>query len=368
MTSPRTILLLAAAGPFAAFGAPPLASAEPCCSTSTHHAARIVAQTPDGHWLEGESPEVYGRHWFRQPVGQGWVFALVPQEHGWSIRLYDSEGADAVDLSAITPPHGGPVNPRDVFGWHFRNADNTGPNVGDVNAPQGTREFFFSRAISGTGGFKPSADPDSARWAAPDSSDGLGWFRVLDYGLSDLEPGGKARMTYLKFDACLRWPKSEEEIQREADDARFEFLPEDLETYGSCGLDLLAYDLHAAFVPRQLVGDLDGDDAFDEIAQIRRKRDGKRGLAVCRAGTWLHVLGMDGGMVGEALAAGYFDQMEAWRLMKREHGPLGYVDEPPWPDSDGDVLVLERIEKEMILLYWKEGALHSQQVYRYVEP
>ena len=63
-----------------------------------------------------------------------------------------------------------------------------------------------------------------------------------------------------------------------------------------------------------------------------------------------------------------FDSLEAWRVVPRDHGAFGYVDEPAWPDADGDVLVLERIEKEMTLLYWRDGTLHHQLVYRYVEP
>ena len=141
-----------------------------------------------------------------------------------------------------------------------------------------------------------------------------------------------------------------------------------IEIFGSCGLDLASYELAALVLPSTLQGDLDGDGAFDTVIQIRRRSDGKRGLALCRAGTWIHVLGMDGQHVGEALRPDYFDRMEAWRLAAKDHGPLGYVDEPAWPKSDGDVLILERIEKEIILLFWRGGALKSQQVYRYVEP
>lgn len=124
---------------------------------------------------------------------------------------------------------------------------------------------------------------------------------MLDYGLSDLEPGRTARMTYLKFEACLSWPKSEEEILEEQLAASPLFPPEELEIFGACGLDLAAYELKAAFVPRGLAGDLDGDGSFDHVAQVRRRSDGKCGLVICRAGTWLHLLGLDGRAVGEAL-------------------------------------------------------------------
>lgn len=345
--------------------------AQQCVATDLRHAVGIGQ--PAAGTLPTEAAEVYGAHPFYQEVGRGWYFALIPQPHGWAIRLYENAAiGDAVDLSEITPPHGGAPNPRDLFGWHFRNAANTGPNEGDVNAPQQLRRFFFSPALVGTGGFRPSTDPDAPRLSAPDPEDGIGWIEVLDYGLSDLEPGARARMTYLRFQGCITWPKTDEEIQREIDDASPEFRPEEFETYGTCGVDLSAYDLHAFILPRRQMGDVDGDDSFDEIAQIRRKRDGKRGLAVCRAGTWLSILGMSDEptdeLAGEALRPGFFDQMEAWRLVPSDHGAFGYVDEPEWPQSDGDILVLERIEKEMILLYWRDDALHSQQVYRFVEP
>ena len=35
------------------------------------------------------------------------------------------------------------TNHRLLEGWHFRNQANTGPNEGDVNAPQREREFDF---------------------------------------------------------------------------------------------------------------------------------------------------------------------------------------------------------------------------------
>jgi len=342
------------------------APAQPCEPTAARHAARIAAQAPSA---TDAAPEIYGAHSFYQQVGERW-FALRRQTHGWSLRVYDrAPGADgAVDLSAVTPPYGGAPNAREIFGWHFRSADNSGPNRGDVNAPQHQRAFLFARTPAGVAAAAPGTDPNAPRLVEPDANDGRGWLTVLDYGLADLDPGQRARMTYLRFEACLTWPKSDEERRREADAASAVFLPEEIEAAGSCGLDLDVYTLDAAVLPRRLVGDLDGDGSLDTVVPIRRLRDGKRGLALCRAGTWLHVLGMDGAPVGTALKPGYFDQMEAWRLVPSDHGNLGYDGAPEWPRSAGDVLLLERLEKELILLYWCRDRLCSQQVYRYVEP
>jgi len=305
---------------------------------------------------------------YAQDFGPGWVFALEPVDHGWSVRVYEDDSPDAVDLTALTPPYRLAPNPRDILGWHFRNADNTGPNRGEVNAPQERRTFFISPELAGTGGFKPSADPDSPSLPAPDpQTDGLGWLEIQDYGLADLEPGQKARMVYLAFEGCLVWPKTEEEIRHAADLASPRYTSEDVETFGSCGLDLSQWDLNAAILPRLLGGDFDGDGSLDEAAQIRRKSDGARAIALCRAGTWLDIIGGDA-EPGAGLRNGYIAQMEAWRLLPPDHGSLGYVGEPAWPDAAGDVLALERIEKELWLLYWAGGGWRSQQVYRFVEP
>lgn len=94
-------------------------------------------------------PFVAGERGFYQALQNGWIFALVRAENGWSLRLHDGEPvADAVDLTSLTPPLRGAPNPRDVFGWHFRNAANTGPNEGDVNALQELRAFVISPALA----------------------------------------------------------------------------------------------------------------------------------------------------------------------------------------------------------------------------
>ncbi|MFN3232808.1 MAG: hypothetical protein ACE363_11715 [Alphaproteobacteria bacterium] len=347
-------------------GIPGTVLAQTCEPTADRHAVKIKGQTDDGVLNEHLKPEIYGNHNFTQDLGNGWWFHLGAAKYGWVIYVFgrDEAGAD-VDMTQITPPFRGP-NPRQLYGWHFRNQANTGPNEGDVNAPQHDRVFLFSPSLIGSGGFKPPqgavAPPE------PDSRSGLGWLKILDYGLSDLEPGQQARMTYLKFDACITWPKSDEEQQREAAAADPDFMPEERETFGSCGLDLSTYDLSAAILPRQYGGDIDGDDALDEVAQIRRKSDGKRGLALCRAGTWLHVLGMDGKPVGKDLQPGYFDQMEVWNWVPKTGDLPPYIGDRKRPQSDGDILVLERVEKQVILLFWRNGELHSEQVYGYVEP
>ena len=312
--------------------------------------------------LEGE---VYGDQAWRQALPNGWVFALLPGPFGWHIRLFEHDGPDAVDLSAITPPHHGPPNPRDIEGWHFRNAANTGPNKGDVNAAQTLRLFAFSASLVGTGGFKPNTSPDLPRLDTPPADAGRGWLRMIDYGLADLAPGERARMNYLDFEACLTWPHNTVVNPPPAahPDRADMVTTEALETLGACGLDLHRYELRPVLAPASQVLDIDGDGAWDEVFQIGAKDGDVRALALCRAGSWLHLAGPE-----EATAlSGVLPQLESWHTVARDHGPFGYVDEPRWPRPEGDVLVLERFEKSMDLLYWKQGALRTQRVYRYIE-
>lgn len=330
------LVLIGLAGP---------AFAEDCVPTQGIHAHRIVGT-------------VAGAQDFRQVLPNGWVFALLQAPHGWRLRVFDRAPIGyGADLTALTPPLRGPVNPRDLFGWHFRNAANDGPNTGDVNAPQDLRAIVISSGLAGTGGLRP---PDGPVTSSPE--DGIGWLLVRDKGLSDLNPGKLARMSYLSFEACLRWPKSSEERDAES----LSFTEEDVEIFGACGLDLTRYELHAAITPRSLGGDFDGDGVLDQAAQIRRRSDGARGLALCRAGTRIDVIGMDGAV---GLRPGYVGQMEAWRRTKPGGGDLaGIVDAPAWPELDGDALALERIEKELFLLYRKEGAWRSLRIYGRTEP
>lgn len=284
-------------------------------------------------------------------------------ELGWSVRLYDGEPiGDAVDLTALTPPLRGTPNPRDIEGWHFRNAKNTGPNMGDVNAPQAMRAFVISPGLAGTGGVRLPDGP-----ADPRPGDGIGWLNIIDLGLDNSAQGDRARLNYLKFDACLSWPRDPEEAAQLEDEASLEFLPEDLETFGACGLSLRSHGLSAVFAPRQLGGDIDGDGALDEVAQVIRTGDGRRGLALCRAGTWLEKIDFEDGDV-TGLRPGFVGQTEAWQWIS-ERTPLPqHLNGYDMPKADGDLLILERAEKEAIVIYWRDGGLNAKRVYGHVEP
>ncbi len=153
----------------------------------------------------------------------------------------------------------------------------------------------------------------------------------------------------------------------ETDLASRDFLPEEVELMRACGLQE-TYALDAWVNPRMLSGDFDGDDALDYAAYVHRASDDARGVAICRAGTWLDVLGIEGPVPGSPMEDGYFDMVEAWRTSTMEDVPGGWVGEPQRPRAAGDVLVLERIEKALYSIYWNGEAFRSHQHYRYVEP
>lgn len=114
----------------------------------------------------------------------GFVFALVPQEYGWSIDI--SQGQQH-DLDGLTGPLHSVPNPTDIEGWHFRNAANTGPNTGDINAPDESRNFLFS-----------------PRWphckdAEGLDKDGQGILEITDMELGNLVQDRKANILMMKF-------------------------------------------------------------------------------------------------------------------------------------------------------------------------
>ncbi len=293
--------------------------------------------------------EISGNHDYVQEMPTGWLFWMEAAPFGWDIRIYsnDPDNPPGVDLTAVTPPYYGP-NPRDVYGWHFRNADNTGTNMGDVNAPQHLRLFTFSPALIGTGGFRP---PDGNVTPEPDPNDGRGWLRIDDFGLADLEPGQQARMVYLRFTACLTYPAAYDPPPPEPID----FEPEDIEQIRACGLDESLEPV--PFVqPPFLELDFDFDGSWDIVVPVERTSDGKRAIAICRAGTWLDIIGLEGDL-GQ-LQPAYFDRMDWWYAEPR--GPIGQgVGEGAPPIPAGDTLTIGIEGASSVKIYWDGEAFQA---------
>jgi len=83
---------------------------------------------------------------FTRTTSSGWIVTLLPSPKGWVLQVTVT-GRESEDLARLTPPWHFVPNPREIEGWHFRNADNTGSNEGNVNAPQELREFIFSPEV-----------------------------------------------------------------------------------------------------------------------------------------------------------------------------------------------------------------------------
>ncbi len=133
----------------------------------------------------------------------GWILRLQPNAEGWLLQV-TAAGRDTEDLSRLTPPWHGVPNPRDIAGWHFRNAGNTGPNDGSVNAPQRLREFIFSPAVGRGIDYRGSAT--SAEDVAAVQAFGRGWLLIDTLQLTPIRAGERASLESMTFTACLTWP------------------------------------------------------------------------------------------------------------------------------------------------------------------
>jgi hypothetical protein len=174
---------------------------ESMCERPAEHAGPEAALEPNRLVLAGE---VRAGEAFERPFGPGLVFRLEPTPLGWLITVRE-DGRDE-DLARLTPPFHFVPNPRELEGWHFRNAANTGPNEGDVNAPGETRAFIFSPVVGRTiAGPTAIANPTSEEIEAVRAA-GSGTLWIEDYRLDHLEPGQeRAGFAWLRFTVALEW-------------------------------------------------------------------------------------------------------------------------------------------------------------------
>jgi hypothetical protein len=166
------------------------------------------------------SGKVLRGQFFEKKIGQNLIFRLIPTQYGWYISVV-SKTNPANDLSGVaTPPFRG-INHLMIDGWHFRNADNSGPNeIGpkNVNAPQHVREFYF--VLNETDYKKASEALERMMWPYAYSKDELeearkiygqiktakGVLAIKDMGLGNLVVGEKAWIVYMKFQVELYLP------------------------------------------------------------------------------------------------------------------------------------------------------------------
>lgn len=151
--------------------------------------------------------EVRAGEVFEHRFGPGLVLRLEPAPAGWLITMRET-GRDE-DLARLTPPLHFVPNPRELEGWHFRNAANTGPNEGDVNAPGKTRAFIFSPEVGRTiAGPTATASPTREEIEAVRAA-GSGTLWIDDYRLDRIDSGQpRAGFAWLRFTVALEWARA----------------------------------------------------------------------------------------------------------------------------------------------------------------
>lgn len=144
-------------------------------------------------------------------------FRLLPSREGWSIDI-GRPGDKAEDYAGIaTPPYHG-VNALIIEAWHFRNADNTGPNEGQVNAPTNVLDFSFVLTHAAYLRFLHALNVWSGSDAATEQQRQAatnfllngprqaGTLRITDMELGGLEKGTRPWFEWMKFKVDLCFP------------------------------------------------------------------------------------------------------------------------------------------------------------------
>jgi hypothetical protein len=161
--------------------------------------------------VERFEADVHSGTVFSRGFGGRFTLVLVPLQHGWLLQVHEAGRSE--DLSRLTPPLHSVPNPREIEGWHFRNADNSGPNEAgenNLNVPGAVRRFVFSPEVG------LSIDgPSSGRQVTPADLETIGAFgqgrlEILENRLAVMEPGGRASFEWIRFSVVLSYPSSSE--------------------------------------------------------------------------------------------------------------------------------------------------------------
>jgi len=146
---------------------------------------------------------------FARDLWDGLRLELNPLPLGWEIAVRDTV-RPSENLARLTPPFHAVPNPRFIEGWHFRNKANTGPNQGDVNAPQKTRDFIFSREVGKTIQGATADHGVTEEEVGRIASEGRGVLTIEEMKLVAAVPGGKAGIDSMRFTVAV------EEVQGRA--------------------------------------------------------------------------------------------------------------------------------------------------------
>jgi len=179
-------------------------------------ALQSVAASPSStdrstHGIQFEGHVARGQQ-FEKDIGHGLIFQLTPGEHGWSIDIFPQTGHGVNDYSLTgiaTPPYHGINANLQIDGWQFRNASNTGPNDGRVNAPHAERDFQFvmneadARTVAGA---IEQYEEGKRNDFSPNVPFGQGKLRVQNLKLGNLGPGSQAWIESMDLSVSLEFP------------------------------------------------------------------------------------------------------------------------------------------------------------------
>lgn len=157
---------------------------------------------------------------FTHDLGENLAFGLIPARdgRGWHIWMGDPQQPLDDYVSVATPPYRF-IRPIQIYGGHFRNSDNTGPNAPgakNVNAPQEVRQFRFvdtpeqygvarqALEIALWGGGHSKAETAAARdLLLAGEGWGRGVLEITDLELGNLVPHQQAWIERMAFTVTL---------------------------------------------------------------------------------------------------------------------------------------------------------------------
>lgn len=211
------------------------------------------------------------------------TLVLAPTTYGWQIQMHENGNPIPVFSPPVRPVE---TNATNIAGWHFRNRDNTGPNTGDVNAPQHLRRFAFGSMASDV-----TRNPELLTPTSREGFGGLGELIIEELTLTAPQSGARAGIIEMSFKICLVWQGGGDRLDpiAQADPGiAFRTLIAEMT---DCGLDTSVYRLsdHAAgwregYQQPFLTPDMDGDNIPDRVVPITRLKDKALGLAICLLG------------------------------------------------------------------------------------
>lgn len=278
------------------------------------------------------------------------AFTLNPFEFGWRIGMLDGDGVDIPVFAAPLRPV--QTNPLTITGWHFRNRANTGPNTGDVNAPQQVRRFAF-----GTMASDPSSNPELITPSVSvEGFGGLGVLTITDYALTPPKQGVRATFTSLSFSVCLIWQGGGERLDPIVDADPGVAFDAVVATMRGCGLDTSVFKLSDRMSKGRegaqrpfLEPDMDGDNIPDLIVPVIRRNDTAPGVAICLIGTETLVMVGYSGRIGKHFDPAYFTSADGWQIHTGQVYPS--PEEGPPPTLSSQAIVLGKDDTSSVILY-----------------